>query len=105
MSFCIILNFFAAVCFTRKYPACLVVGADMKQVNALYRGRQVTKSKQRALVGSSLAPEFYLECTFLHVVLILKENMMWEGTSFSYMGEYVLLKSLLCSDLFLYVLG
>ena len=46
---------------------------------------QVTKSKQHASVDGSLAPEFYLECTFLHVVLILKENMMWEGTSFSYM--------------------
>ena len=67
---------------------------------------QVTKSKQRASVGSSLAPEFYLECTFLHVVLILKENIMWEGTSFSYMRRiYILLKSLLCSDLFFYVLG
>ena len=55
--------------------------ADRKQVNALYGGGQVTKSKQHASVGGSLAPEFYLECTFLHVVL----NMMWEGTSFSYM--------------------
>ena len=59
----------------------------MKQVNALYGGGQVTKSKQRALVGSSLAPELYIECTFLHVVLSLKENMMWEGTSFSYTGR------------------
>ena len=89
MSFCIIFNFFAAICFTRrpKYPASLVGVADRKQVNALYGGGQVTKSKQHASVGSCLAPEFYLECTFLHALLILKENIKWGAPHFHIWGE------------------
>ena len=71
------MNFFAAIYFTKrpKYLASLVGVADGKQVNALYGGGQVTKSKQHASVGSCLAPEFYLGCTFSHALLILRENI------------------------------